>query len=200
MNETLSLDSNRRYTYADYLTWIDNKRRELIDGFIKMMSPAPLPFHQKINGKLFVALHNIVQKNNGKCEVFFAPFDVRLPKNGETDDDEIYTVVQPDICIICDLSKIDNRGCLGAPDFVAEILSKSTEHHDTHEKLTLYETAGVREYWVVSQEGWVNVFILQPDGKYSDAIVYNKNQKVPVNIFNSIEIDLKTVMQEIGKN
>ncbi|MDR3246026.1 MAG: Uma2 family endonuclease [Prevotellaceae bacterium] len=195
MDNAFSLDLNSRYTYADYLTWVDDKRCELVDGFIKMMS-APITNHQRINFKLGVAFDKIIQKNKGKCEVFIPPFDVRLPKNGETADNKIYTVVQPDLCIVCDPSKIDYRGCLGAPDFVAEIQSPSTAHYDLNEKLHLYEAAGVREYWVALPEVGVNIFILQPDRKYnSDAIIYYKDQKAPIHIFDGVEIDLKEVFE-----
>ena len=122
----LILDYNKRYTYADYLTWVDDKMRELIDGFIKLMSPAPVLPHQLTSGILYRRLGNIIERNKGNCLVLSAPFDVRLPKNGETADNKIYSVVQPDICVVCDLSKIDRRGCLGAPDLIVEIQSPTT--------------------------------------------------------------------------
>ena len=126
----LSLDLSKRYTYADYLTWLDDKRRELFDGFIKMMSPAPRRIHAEIGFNISWHLGAILKKNRGKCKVFVAPFDVRLPKNGETTDDKIYTVVQPDICVVCDMSKLDKRGCCGAPDLIVEVLSPSTLKRD----------------------------------------------------------------------
>ncbi|MDR2041682.1 MAG: Uma2 family endonuclease [Tannerella sp.] len=186
----LSLDLNKRYTYADYLTWLDGRRRELVNGFIRMMTPAPKVQHQRISGNLFGELRNIIKKQKGnKCEVFHAPFDVRLPRNGEREDKRIDTVVQPDICIVCDPSKLDERGCLGAPDLVAEIQSFSTAKYDTTLKLELYEAAGVREYWVVYPSEGVEVFLLQPDGKYDSGTRYETG-KVPVCIFNGLEIDL----------
>jgi Uma2 family endonuclease len=175
---------------------MDDIRRELVDGFIKMMS-APLPVHQEINFRLGIALDKTIKLHKGKCKVCIAPFDVRLPKNGETADGEIYTVVQPDLFIVCDLSKIDSHGCLGAPDFVAEIQSYSTAHYDLNGKLHLYEAAGVREYWVVFPDSGINVFILQADGKYnSTAIMYYKSKKVPIHIFDGIEIDLNEVYEQ----
>jgi Uma2 family endonuclease len=189
----LSLDLNKRYTYADYLTWLDDKRRELVDGFIRMMSPAPVENHQRISSNLLVGLHQVIKKNKGKCRVYHAPFDVRLPKNGEKEDNLIYTVVQPDICIVCDLSKLDKRGCLGAPDLIAEIQSPSTAKFDLNEKFNLYESVGVREYWVVfPADEEILVFLLQPDGKYDKGTLYEEG-KVPVNIFDGIEIDLKEI-------
>lgn len=122
----LHLDLNKRYTFADYITWLDDKRRELINGFVKMMTPAPAMYHQKLSGKLFGSFYIFFQKNKSDCQLFHAPFDVRLPNKGEKADDKIYTVVQPDIVIICNEEKLDERGCLGTPDFIIEIISPST--------------------------------------------------------------------------
>jgi len=122
----LNLDETKRYTYADYLTWFDNKRRELMDGFIQMPAPAASVDHARVSRKLVCRLAAFIERRKGKCELFYAPFDVRLPNNKqETANDKIYTVVQPDICLICDLSKLDKRGCLGAPD-----LGLSQKHAD----------------------------------------------------------------------
>ncbi len=189
----LTLDLKKRYTYADYLTWADDKMRELVDGFIKLMTPAPSARHQKVCGKLTTRLNLLIERNKGKCEVFPAPFDVRLPKNGEKADDKIYNVVQPDICVVCDPSKIDDYGCIGAPDLIVEIQSLSTARYDLSEKFDLYEASGVREYWVVfpGEEGVV-VFLLQPDGKYDKGTKYESG-KVPVRIFDGCEIDLNEI-------
>jgi Uma2 family endonuclease len=188
----LILDPNKHYTYADYLTWLDDKRRELVNGVINMMS-APKTQHQRISFKLSLELGNIVKRHKGKCEVFHAPFDVRLPGNGEKEDNKIDTVVQPDICIVCDLSKLDERGCLGAPDFIAEIQSPATAKYDLNEKFNLYEAVGVREYWVVFPDSRaVQVFLLQSDGKYDNGTLYETG-KIPVNIFDGIEIDLNDI-------
>jgi Uma2 family endonuclease len=189
----LLLDTNKRYTYADYLTWLDGKRRELIDGVIRTMSPAPKIQHQRASGNLLGELRNLIKKGKGKCEIFHAPFDVRLPKNGEREDNLIYTVVQPDICIVCDPSKLDERGCLGAPDFIAEIQSPSTAKYDLNEKFNLYEAVGVREYWVVFSGEAIQVFLLQPDGKYDEGTLYETG-KVPVYVFDGIEIDLNDIL------
>jgi Uma2 family endonuclease len=184
------LDLNKRYTYADYLNWADDKLRELIDGFVKMMS-APGTKHQRTCVKMVTRLSNMIEKNKGNCEVFVAPFDVRLPKNGEKDDHKIYDVVQPDICVVCDPSKLDDNGCLGAPDLIMEIQSLSTARYDLTKKVDLYEASGVREYWVVFPDG-VEVFLLQPDGKYDEGTKY-KRGKVPVGIFDGCEIDLNDI-------
>ena len=193
----LTLDLNKRYTYADYLMWLDDKRRELINGLIKMMSPAPHPRHAAVNFKIAWQLEYIIKRNKGKCEVYHAPFDVRFPRNGETANNQINTVVQPDICVICDLSKIDNRGCCGAPDMIVEILSPSTLTRDVHEKFVLYEEFGVKEYWIVHpNDKSVNVFILQEDGKYDAGTLYENEGKVPVYIFDNCTMDLNDIFKK----
>jgi len=189
----LTLDLNKRYTYADYLNWADNVRRELIEGFIKLF-PAPRVAHAKVSFNITWHLGAILKKNKGKCEVFYAPFDVRFPKNGETENDKIYTVVQPDICVVCDLSKLDDAGCCGAPDMIVEIFSPSTGKRDTHEKFMLYEGAGVKEYWIVyPKDKAVNVFILQDDGKYNDGHVYEDDGKIPIHIFDGYSMEWKDI-------
>jgi Uma2 family endonuclease len=188
----LSLDLKKRYTYADYLTWADDKVRELIDGFIKLMSPKPKPIHQVISGLLTAELVYLIKKKKGKCKVY-PDIDVRLPKNGEREDDKIYTVVSPDISVVCDQSKIDGNGCLGAPDMIVEIQSFSTAKYDLTTKYNLYESSGVKEYWVVYPlEKGIEVFLLQPDGKYDEGTKYEMGT-VPVHIFDGYEIDLKDI-------
>jgi len=193
----LNLDLNKRYTFADYYTWADEKRRELFDGFIKMMTPAPNRIHQQISKRLNFKIQYYLQ--NKKCEVYYAPFDVRLPNNGEKSDDKIYTVVQPDICIICDLSKLDERGCLGSPDMIIEIVSPSNSKHDVEDKFELYQKHGVREYWIVfPYEKTINVFLLNSSGKYELVGMFAENSKVQVNIFEGdLFIDLAEIFIEI---
>ena len=192
---TLDLDESKRYTYADYLTWLDDKRRELIDGFIHLMS-APVRIHARISARIFRRVDTFIEKKKGKCQIYYAPFDVRLPLYGSKDDDKIYDVVQPDICVICDLSKLDDKGCIGAPDLIVEVLSPSTLKYDWNYKFNLYEAAGVREYWIVDPKAkMVNVFLLQPDGKYDLGTIYECNQKAPVRIFDGLEIDLNELFE-----
>ena len=193
---TLDLDETKRYTYADYLTWLDDKRRELINGFIHLMS-APNTLHARLSFLTTLLIGSFVKNKKGKCRVFHAPFDVRLPLNNETDDDKIYDVVQPDICVICDLSKLDGKGCIGAPDLIVEVLSPSTFKYDCNYKFNLYETAGVKEYWIVDPKAkTVRVFLLQPDGKYDLGTVYECGQKAPVHIFEGLEIDMNELFEE----
>jgi Uma2 family endonuclease len=189
----LVLDTKKRYTYADYLTWLDDKRRELLDGFIRLLVPAPKPIHQEIGLTIGSSLFNIIKGHKGKCKVFIAPFDVRLPQNGENENDKIYTVVQPDICVICDLSKVDDKGCLGAPDFIAEILSASSTKYDTGIKFDLYEKAGVKEYWIITPRDAVQVFILQEDGKYDHGTLYDEG-KIPVKTLGGAEMDAGEIL------
>jgi len=135
------------FTYADYLTWPDGERWELIDGEAYAMSPAPTNAHQLIVGELFSTIHGYFRGKS--CRPFVAPFDVRLPKVGVADQ-QIDTVVQPDISLVCDPDKLkDNHGCLGAPDWVIEVLSPSTAIHDQRTKRAMYERHGVAEYWLI---------------------------------------------------
>ncbi|MBC7391423.1 MAG: Uma2 family endonuclease, partial [Opitutaceae bacterium] len=156
------LDLSKTYTYADYLTWQFDGMVELIKGKIFNMSPAPGSYHQRVSGNIFKDF--AVFLNKKPCKVFIAPFDVRLSMF--RNDQEILTVVQPDICVICDLSKIDEKGCNGTPDLMIEILSPSTKKKDVQDKFQLYEESGVQEYWIVYPlEKLVDVFLLE-DNKY----------------------------------
>ena len=193
---TLNLDLSKRYTYADYLTWIDDVRRELIDGFIHVVS-APMRIHAQITMELSFLFQFFVKKRKGKCRIYHAPFDVRFPKEGAVEDDKIYNVVQPDICVVCDSTKLDDRGCIGAPDLIVEVSSPSTLKKDWNYKFNLYEKFGVREYWIVNPKTKiVNVFLLQPDGNYDLGTEYDCNEKVPVRIFEGLEIDLEELFAE----
>ena len=164
-------DPSLSYTYADYLQWNFEEQVELIRGKIFKMSPAPTPRHQQISIRLSSRIFNFLEQK--KCQVFNAPFDVRLPVKNKRKDHEITTVVQPDICVICDENRIDGRGCIGAPDLVIEILSPGNTEKEVRLKFELYEEAGVKEYWIVypSEEN-VAVFILNEKGKYNGAKIY----------------------------
>jgi Uma2 family endonuclease len=140
------LDLNKSYTYADYLKWTFEERVELIKGKIFKMSPAPGSLHQKLSMDISGRLWSFLR--GSKCSVFTAPFDVRIPRRSK-DDNDIITVLQPDICVICDPSKIEERGCLGAPDIVVEILSPSNNKKELKYKHEVYQEAGVKEYWIV---------------------------------------------------
>lgn len=148
--EITSLDQldliNGIYSYADYLVWKIKERVELLKGKIFEMS-APSPIHQEISGNLQGAL--FVFLKNSRCKLYAAPFDVRFPQKGES---QVYTVVQPDLCVVCDFEKIDSKGCVGAPDLVVEILSPGNSKKEMKSKFALYQEEGVREYWIVDPE------------------------------------------------
>lgn len=155
-------EPKEKYSYADYKTWPDDFRCELIDGVIYEMSPASSFNHQKIVGKIFVSVSNFLE---GKpCTPFVAPLDVRFIAISETPDENVYTTVQPDVGVICDKTKITELYCEGPPDLVVEVLSPSTGFKDQTQKLELYEKYGVREFWVVN-----------PEVKY--IMIYNHNGK-----------------------
>ena len=148
--EITSLDQldlvNGIYSYADYLVWKIKERVELLKGKILEMS-APSPIHQEISGNLQGAL--FVFLKNSRCKLYTAPFDVRFPQKGES---QVYTVVQPDLCVVCDFEKIDSKGCVGAPDLVVEILSPGNSKKEMKSKFALYQEEGVREYWIVDPD------------------------------------------------
>jgi len=173
------------YTCDDYYSWDDEKRWELIDGSAYLMSPSPSWKHQGISGNLHRQLANYL--NDKSCKVFAAPFDVRL--NADTDDN---TVVQPDLVIICDKTKLDDKGCNGAPDMVIEILSPSTTSRDTVKKFRLYQKSGVREYWIVDPDSkTVSVHLLE-NGRYITT-AYDEEDTAPVNVLEGCEINLPDV-------
>ena len=172
------LDPNAKYSYRDYLTWQFSDMVELIRGRVRKVSPAPLSQHQIVAGRIFSDLEQYLRRKS--CQVFIAPFDVRLPRKGETADDQIFTTVQPDICIVCDRSKIDRRGCLGAPDMVVEILSPGNTAHDTQVKYHLYEEFGVKEYWIV-YPGDQNIAVYHlHNGAYVLHAEYAEPSEIPV--------------------
>jgi len=182
------------YTFADYLKWNDGKRYELIDGQVYILAPAPSPEHHRISGELYRQISNYLLDKD--CEVFSAPFDVRLLE-GEERDEEILTIVQPDILVVCDKSKLDQRGLKGAPDMVIEVVSPTTAGRDRGLKRDLYERNGVREYWLVDYSNkTIEVYLLNEGNRYGKPVVYSAEEKVPVNIFDSLAIDLSLVFRD----
>lgn len=170
-----TLDFNGTYSYADYLKWQFEERLELIKGKIFKMSPAPAVRHQRIAGMLFAEIWQLLK--NRDCQVFIAPFDVRLPRFDITLDREILTVVQPDVCVVCDPTKIDEKGCVGAPDWVIEILSPGNTKKELDHKFDVYEESGVREYWLVEPNNEVVfVYVLNGEGKFIGLKPYTVGQ------------------------
>ncbi len=182
-----------RYTFADVLTWDENDRIELIDGEAYMMAP-PSSIHQKISMAIAAQLYNFLEGK--KCEVYPAPFAVRLFEQDGDRPYDVDTMVEPDISVICDKSKIDKCGCKGAPDLIVEILSPSTRRHDRIVKLGLYQQAGVREYWIVNpDEKTVQVLLLE-DGKLLPREEYGRDGVAKVNVLNGCFIELSKVFAE----
>ena len=185
------LDLSKTYTYSDYLTWQFDEMVELIKGKIYKMSPAPGSRHQIISRNLQHFISNFLWKK--QCQFFSAPFDVRFVK--QRDEKEIKTIVQPDLCVVCDPYKIDEKGCLGAPDFIIEIFSPATSRKDTHEKFNLYEEFGVGEYWMVSpSDNIVDVFLLE-NGRYSFKGKFASGDVLPVYTLPGLEINLSDVFE-----
>ena len=181
-----------RYTFADALAWGGNERIEIISGEAFMMAP-PLRVHQKILRALFMQIANFL--DGKRCEVYPAPFAVRpFEKNGDYPED-VDTMVDPDITVVCDPDKLDKYGCKGAPDMVIEILSPSTRRHDLAVKYRLYQRAGVREYWIVDPDGKTVQAFRMEDGFYNASDVYTSGT-VPVGIWKDFSIDLSLVFTE----
>lgn len=181
---------NPRYTFADVLTWEETERAEIIDGEAVMMAP-PTSVHQEISGEIFGHLYNYLRGK--KCKVYAAPFAVRLfEKDGDSPED-VATVVEPDISVVCDLGKIDKHGCKGAPDMVVEILSPSTQRHDRFTKFRLYQRAGVREYWIVDPDSGIAQSFVLEDGRYSVKEFGAAGDKMKVNVLEDCVIDLSEV-------
>ena len=190
------LDPDGTYTYADYLKWKMDEYVELFRGKIRRMSPAPLRQHQWIAGNIFNLIKNELKRK--PCKVYIAPFDVRLPKKEGIEDGKIYTVVQPDVCIICDPAKLDYRGCVGAPDTIIEILSRKNMDRDVREKFALYEEHGVKEYWIVNP-GVRNVttYLLNTAGKYELSGDYgDEGDQIPVASISGFSLSWDEIFEE----
>jgi Uma2 family endonuclease len=186
----------KRCTYADYLQWPEDTRYELIDGEAFLMSPAPLVEHQEVAGEVYRQLAN--QLDGKPCRPFIAPVDVRLPRKDETDA-AIDTVVQPDVLVVCDLSKIDRRGVRGAPDWLLEVLSPSTAAHDQIAKRRTYERAGVREYWLVHPgDRTLTVYVLD-NGQYGRPEIYELKDATPVGVLPGVSISWDALVERLPK-
>jgi len=191
------LDLNKIYSYADYLSWQLEERLELIEGKIFAMSPSPSRRHQEVSWQLSRVIANYFHKK--PCKAFAAPFDVRLIDNDKSarNHQEIHTVVQPDICVICDLNKLDEQGCLGAPDWIIEILSKGNSKKEMKLKYTLYETAGVKEYWVVYPfESAILQFVLNTNNKYELTNTFTEDEIASSYLFPDLRISLQEIFNE----
>ncbi len=180
---------NNIYTYTDYKSYPENERVELIEGKIYAMAPAPSRIHQKIIVELSTVLNNYIKSNNGKCEVYVAPFDVVLANSEETVDTSKNTV-QPDISVICDKNKLTDKGCIGSPDLIIEVVSPFNPSNDYIRKLNLYNHFQIREYWIVNPiNKTIMVYRLNELLEFEAPEMYNFKDKIKVGIFNNLEID-----------
>ena len=188
------LDPNGSYTYADYLAWKFEERVELIKGRIAQMA-APSRLHQAISGNLYVSIKNLLARS--RCKVYAAPFDVRLTHFSQKKNIEVTTVVQPDICVICDPEKLDDRGCIGAPDLIIEITSPGNSKREMKDKYEAYQEAGVREYWIVNpSERSVQVFQLNEAGIYIGIQPFVEDDILTTPILPDLKINLMEVFED----
>lgn len=193
------LDPQGTYSYADYLSWKFDQALEIIRGKIFPMS-GPSRTHQKISWKLSGLFFNHFK--NQPCEAYAAPFDVRLYNRIKSlkADRDIYTVVQPDLCIICDLEKLDERGCLGAPDLVVEILSPGNAAREMKIKKELYGESGVREYWIVDPaRETLTRYNLEAEGTYGRPLIFVSDETVPSVVFPDLMLDLGELFFGVGE-
>lgn len=178
----MALANKKNYTIEDIYNLPEGQRAELIDGQIYMMAP-PNRQHQEIAGELFGIIREYIKKNKGECKPYIAPFAVFLNENSEN-------YVEPDISVICDKNKLNEKGCFGAPDWIIEIVSSSSRRMDYMMKLFKYRTAGVREYWIVDkQKNRITVYNFEND----DMKEYSFSDTVKVGIYEDFEVDFSEV-------
>lgn len=183
------------YTYADYLTWEFDEMVELIKGEIfKSEAAAPRRIHQKVSGNIFFRLYQHLE--NHPCDVFSAPFDVRLPVKSKRNED-IFTVVQPDISVICDKFKLDDLGCIGAPDLIVEILSPGNNKKDLKNKYEVYEESGVKEYWVIHPTEYSLLIYTLVDGKYVPSKLFTVGDIVESKCIPGFKLDLDEIFADL---
>lgn len=187
-------EKQARYTFADSLSWTEDEHIEIIHGELFMMA-TPSSRHQEISMAISAQLYNFLEGKS--CKVYPAPFSVCLFAQDKDSPENIDTIVEPDISVVCDRNKIDNHGCKGAPDFIIEILSPSTRRHDRLVKLNLYQQAGVREYWIVDPEyNSVQVFLPDTSGFFRIHEDYGQEDIARVNVLEGCFIDLERVFAE----
>jgi Uma2 family endonuclease len=193
---TLLKHDTRHYTYADYLTWSDSPDSELVNGTAYVREPpAPVPSHQTIVVELSRQAANALEQT--PCRVFVAPLDVLLPKSTE-EDDQVDTVVQPDVLIVSDLQKIDARRLRGAPDWIAEVLSPYTARHDQTVKLRAYERAGVREVWLVHPINRTVAIYRLEEGHYGRATLLELKGQTQLTAVPGVTIDWDRVLAKLS--
>ena len=188
------LDMNKIYSYADYFKWQFEDRVELIKGKIFKMSPAPNFNHQILVGEIYGQFRDFLKKQPYKA--FVAPFDVRLPRKSK-EDKEIFTVVQPDVCVVCDTSKYDKRGCIGAPDIVVEVLSPGNNATELKNKFDIYEESGVKEYWIVFPQNKTFLVNTLINGHYVTSKPMIAGDFVATTVLPGFSMDLKELFDTL---
>lgn len=189
------LDLKGSYTYADYLLWEFKERVELIKGKIFKMSPAPSRSHQSASWQLSMQLNKAFGKTT--CKMYAAPFDVRLINFKEsTKDNQITSVVQPDLCVICDVYKLDDKGCVGAPDLIIEILSPGNSNREMTLKFDLYEENGVKEYWIVNQANKTILIYVLKENKFIGLKPVIETGKIESPTFPNLKFSVKNIFKE----
>lgn len=197
ITDIAQLDLSQTYTYADYLSWKFSEYVELIRGRVLRKMAGPAAAHQQCSMNFSWRIGAYLATN--PCRVFAAPFDVRLLRSTGTGDDQIQTVVQPDLCVICDPAKLDERGCLGAPDWIIEIVSPSTAKLDVAIKYDLYAENGVGEYWVVfPREKVIQIFVLGSQGEYQLVDSYEQAGLVPSRTLPDLQLQWADVFANVG--
>ena len=191
--ELANLDLNKVYTYADYYKWKFDERVELIKGYIFKMSPGPNRLHQEISGGISFQLQKFLERS--PCKVYTAPFDVRFPRKSKADKD-IITVLQPDICVVCDRSKLDDRGCIGAPDIVVEVLSPSNNKKELKNKYEIYEEAGVKEYWIVCPYEQTMIVYTLTDGKFVSSPVISGGDILTSSVLPGFSLNISELFRD----
>ncbi|NCX94919.1 MAG: Uma2 family endonuclease [Chitinophagia bacterium] len=189
------LDLNRLYSYADYIMWRFEERVELLRGYIAQMG-APNTAHQQIVNAINVPLYIFLR--NKPCKVFISPFDVRIPtSNGSKNDRDTFTVVQPDLCVICRSDGYDQRGGIGAPDLIVEVLSPSNHEKEMRRKYAIYEEAGVKEYWIVSPQEKTILQYRLANGKYATGRPLIPGDIATTTLLPGFELNIEEVFQGI---
>lgn len=191
ISQISQLDPELSYSYADYLTWQLDEAVELIRGKIMLMSPAPNVEHQRISRKLLVAIDWHLKGKT--CEIFPAPFDVRLydRSNSQLANADIHTVVQPDLCVICNPEILDKQGCNGAPDWIIEILSSGNSRREMNIKYQLYQESGVSEYWLVyPQQRAIHQFVLDANHRYQLQKMYTDGDMAITHLFPGLSLNI----------
>ena len=185
------LDLNKQYSISDYISWKFKERVELLRGYVAKMSPAPNISHQIISAEISRQLLNFFFKKS--CKVFVAPFDVYLPLSTYGGQN----IVQPDLCVICDNSKLEKKGCVGTPDLIVEILSPGNSRKEVRDKFEIYQEAGVKEYWIIyPSECVVQIYKLINEEYFAEKPL-TKGDIATSHLFNGLQIDLNEVFENL---